>query len=282
MIKSESKHIGYSKILVRSILLPALIIILLKIFALTFFKIRAVSMEPTILPGEIILVSKMSYGSRLLNLYRYITASKIEFIRIKGWNKPKRGDVIVFNWPNYYSVYDSTSSIYGDYTVKRCYGLPGDSVLITNNKITNVSHNFNTSLSKEIPDSGYVLFPHDSTLSWTLRSYGPLYVPAKGQSIIVTQKTLLWYKDILKYENPNSLIRDNIFFINDKAVLQYTFQHNYYFMLGDNFNYSQDSRYWGFVPDGNIIGKGALILISVNTEGKGFKKIRFNRTLTLL
>lgn len=231
-------------------------------------------MEPELLPGDIILVSKMSYGARLLNPVKFFKHKQIEYVRTKGWGPIKKGDIFVFNWPRYNISYNSGLSIYGGFVVKRCYGLPGDSVLIKNIRINN----------ERIADIQQIdnLFPHDSLLDWSLNNYGPLYVPAKGRSMKLTKRNVCWYKDILLYENPNSYIKDSSLIEDDNPVLQYTFQHNYYFMLGDNFYNSEDSRYWGFVPDGNVISKVAVVLFSIDPNGYGLNKFRWSRVLKII
>jgi signal peptidase I len=103
-----------------------------------------------------------------------------------------------------------------------------------------------------------------------------LYVPAKGQVTELTKRNVSWYRNILRYENPNCEIRDSSLIINGESVIRYTFQRNYYFMLGDNFYNSFDSRYWGFVPDANVIGKAVVILFSMDPDENGLNKISLN------
>jgi signal peptidase I len=259
------------------IIIPLLIVIVLRVFFFEIYKISSSSMEPTLLPGDIILASKMSYGARLLNPLIFFRQKKMEFVRTKGWCDIKKGDVFIFNWPQYYTFKDSIPNIYGICIVKRCYELPGNIVVIKNIELKNVRMK-NEAFMEQKPD----LFPHDSTSSWTLDNYGPLYVPAKGQSVILTKKEVSHYIDILRYENPQSEIKDSILFINYLPVSNYTFQHNYYFMLGDSFYNSEDSRYWGFVPDANIIGKAVVILFSLDPNEYGLKKIRYSRFFRLI
>jgi len=123
------------------------------------------------------------------------------------------------------------------------------------------------------------LFPFDSALNWTLDNYGPIYVPKKGENIKLNTETLKWYKYIISYENPQYSIIDSTLISEAKPLLNYTFKHNYYFMIGDNFYFSNDSRHWGFIQDDNIIGKVIFVIFSINTEEKGIKKIRWNRIL---
>lgn len=230
-------------------------------------------MEPGLLTGDIIMVSKMSYGARVLKVKKFYKQNIVEYSRTKGWTSIKRNDIFVFNWPKYKKFSQKGYGIYGDYVVKRCFGLPGESLII---KDSEQPKNEAFGLYGEPPS----LFPHDSTLKWTVENYGPLYVPAKGDSILLTKKNVSWYKDVLQFENPGSKIIDScLITIEGKTITSHTFKHNYYFMLGDNFYHSEDSRYWGFVPDDNIVGKAVLVLFSIDKREKGFKKIRWGRVM---
>lgn len=233
-------------------------------------------MEPALLSGDFILVSKMSFGVRLLKPIKFFKQKKIEFIRTKSWSTIKKGDIFVFNLPEYFKYLDSSETIYGTCLVKRCYALPGDTLVIKKGI-------GNSIVFKDIGMIGiqgnYNLFPYDSSLHWSLENYGPLYVPAKGQVMELTNQKVIWYRNILRYENPNSHIKNSSLIIDDITISKYTFQHNYYFMLGDNFYNSHDSRYWGFVPDDNVIGKVVLVLFSIDPNEFGFKKFRWSRLL---
>jgi len=256
------------------ILISSIGAILLRVLLIDIYRIPSSSMEPTLLTGDIILVSKMSYGARLLKPIKYFRQKDIDFLRTKSFSSIKKDDVFVFNCVSYKTTLDSKTIIYGDCLVKRCYGLPGDSVLIKREREQSKRIE-----KKHVPIE---LFPHDSTLTWSLGNYGPLFIPAKGSTIQLTKKNVIWYNDILLSENPHSKIKDSILIINSEALLYYTFKNNYYFMLGDNFYDSYDSRYWGFVPEDNIIGKVVVVIFSVDPNETGLKKIRWNRLFKII
>jgi signal peptidase I len=260
------------------IFISIFIAIILRVFFIEIYIIPSSSMEPTLLPGDIIIVSKMSYGARVLKPVKFLKQKKIEYIRTKGWSSVKKGDVFVFNWPNYGATFDTTITYYGIPVVKRCYGLPGESVLIKNEGIKELRNE--RMQNEEIKELN--LFPHDSALGWSLNNYGPLYVPAKGVTIELTKRNVSWYKDILLYENKGGSLSDSSLKINNKVVTLYTFKHDYYFMLGDNFYGSEDSRYWGFVPDDNVIGKTGMVIFSSDPIENGVKKIRWKRIMKIL
>jgi signal peptidase I len=260
-----------------TVLLPILIAVVLRVFFLEIYKIPSSSMEPTLLNGDIILVGKMNYGTRLLKLGMLLREKKMEYTRLKGWNRIRKGDIFVFNWPQYNTYTDSLPNIYGGVVVKRCYGMPGDSVRIKKErgKESGIEAILNSGTLED--NSGGILFPHDTTLYWSVDDYGPLYVPAGGDSMNFSARNKKWYKDVLLFENHKDHSADSLIRLQAGTLTQYTFRNNYYFMVGDNFYNSQDSRYWGFVPEGNIIGKAVMVLCSFDPHNSGLGKIRWNR-----
>lgn len=97
---------------------------------------------------------------------------------------------------------------------------------------------------------------------WTLDNMGPFVVPKKGMKIDLNPKTYSLYQGVINSES--SLIKeiDSTYYINNNKINSYTFKQDYYFMLGDNRKYSIDSRFWGFIPESNIIGKVQCVLYS--------------------
>jgi signal peptidase I len=90
----------------------------------------------------------------------------------------------------------------------------------------------------------------------------------------------LYGSTIVDYDhNEDAKITDGKLFIDGKEVTSYTFKLNYYFMMGDNRHNSQDSRYWGFVPEDHIVGKGFFIWLSIDRNKGG---IRWNRFFNLI
>lgn len=129
------------------------------------------------------------------------------------------------------------------------------------------------------------IYPFRKEIPWNVDNYGPLYIPKAGDNISLTQMNYwLYEKAIRDYEgNPTLKMENGKVYINDKEITSYTFQRNYYFMMGDNRHFSADSRFWGMVPDDHIVGKAVFIWMSWDAnESNIFKKVRWNRLFNLI
>lgn len=129
------------------------------------------------------------------------------------------------------------------------------------------------------------IFPNDKKLfPYNADWYGPVKIPQEGGTITINRETLLTYGDVItRYDhNEDVKIVDGELFIDGEAVNEYTFNQDYYFMMGDNRHNSLDSRYWGFVPADHIVGKGFFIWLSLDPTESFFEKIRWRRFFNLI
>lgn len=181
-------------------------------------RVPTSSMEDAILEGDRIVVSKI--GRDIIN----------------------RNDIIVFNHP------DGG----GTQLVKRCVGLPGDTVSLRQGMVYINGQAVATPPTVKIPSTDYSLnFPRRN-LGWTINNYGPVITPATGTTIMTDSVNLRLYHHVFWTEGSIIMYADSL----------YTFYSDCYFVLGDNRSNSIDSRYWGFVPKELVLGKAVMVYFS--------------------
>ncbi|GHN01352.1 hypothetical protein WSM22_28410 [Cytophagales bacterium WSM2-2] len=119
---------------------------------------------------------------------------------------------------------------------------------------------------------------------WNGDNFGKLTIPKEGMTIAINDSTLALYGGTIRdYDhNDDVKIEGSKLIIDGKEVTQYTFHQNYYFMMGDNRDNSLDSRYWGFVPEDHIVGKGFFIWLSLDKYSNFFNKIRWRRFFKMI
>jgi signal peptidase I len=134
------------------------------------------------------------------------------------------------------------------------------------------------SITREVDSSANgAVFPYDTTyFKWTVDNYGPVWVPKKGSTIPLTPQNIDVYRRCIEvYEGNKWEQQGTKIFINGKETTTYTFKMNYYWMMGDNRHKSQDSRFWGFVPEDHIVGKASIIWFSWEHGPRWSRLFRF-------
>lgn len=260
--------------------------VFLKVFCFASFKVPSGSMEPTLKTGDYIMVNKMILGPRVFKDWKFWVNGNWGMKRLKGLRAIKRNEILVFNFPITNNDWSKIEMDFNAHYVKRCVGIPGDTFYIRNGfykvKVStdtlgaycnqsNLSTMNDSSLNKVI----FNCFPFDSIYHWTMKNFGPLYIPKAKDKIQIDSKNLDLYRRMIVYETGKNIeTKNNIITLGGKPLKEYTFKMNYYFMVGDYVLDSKDSRYWGLLPEDHIIGKVALIWKSVD-ENTG--KYRWER-----
>ncbi len=185
--------------------------------------------------------------------------------RTNGVRNIRHNDIVVFNMP----YIDGQIKFKINYVYcKRCVALPGDSISIKNSFYRNNNFDGMLGIEKEqqllsqMPDSlipDYVMntIPRDLHFPWTIKNFGPLYVPRKGDLISIAPKEAVLYRELIEWETGKKLLVDweeRKVMLGRSRLFAYRFKHDYYFLVGDHVVNSQDARYWGMVPDDYIIG----------------------------
>ena len=214
-------------------LFPVIVVVfLLRSFLFEPFKIPSGSMIPTLQIGDLILVNKFHYGIRL----------PVANTKVTNGNPVQRGDVMVFRYPPKPSV---------DY-IKRVVGIPGDEVAYLNKRLT---VNGQPVASEALPD-----YFDESTMRYFRHEREQL--PGRAHEIIVDNERPAFIPGADEFP-----MRQNCRYNVEGVVCKVPEGH--YFMMGDNRDNSLDSRYWGFVPDRNIVGKAFFVWMNFGN----FKRI---------
>jgi signal peptidase I len=189
------------------------------------FKIPSGSMIPTLQIGDFILVNKFTYGLRM-------PVTNRPFVEV---GSPQRGEVMVFRYPQ-----DPTT----DY-IKRVVGIPGDVVEYKHKRLTINGQSLNVTPAEESLRAGLKDFANSDRFEEDLGSHHHVIQIRNDQPTLYNSKVMDYpHRDACEYNNDGFVC---------------TVPPGNYFMMGDNRDSSSDSRYWGFVPDQNIVGRAFLI-----------------------
>lgn len=273
--------IGYKLTLVGALIL--FLTIFLRVFIISSFKIPTPSMTPAILPGDYILVNKLIIGPRLFKNFNFLKGEKVETFRLPGFRKIKRNDILVFNFP--YSNCDQLRMDINVYYLKRCIAIPGDTFYIDNGfyhvkGCNDTLGNYDNQLALSRQKNtiwAFRTFPYEGQHYWTMKTFGPLYIPKANDVLSIDTSTIALYKRLIEYETDKRITVNKGDILLDKQPLtRYRFRRNYYLMAGDNVFDSRDSRFWGLLPDDHIVGKAMRIWKSVDPASG---KLRYDRLL---
>lgn len=318
------------------------------------FTIPTPSMERSLLVGDFLFVSKVSYGARTpatplqvplthakiwgTEIPSYLDWIQLPQYRLPGFSDVERNDVVVFNYPPEFEHPVDLKTHY----IKRCIAIAGDVVEVRDGQVyVNGEMGANPELMQfryyvktgqtirervfreygiweVMPiQGGYIvhttpeqadrlkaqpfiedvvsttmpedqpnprIFPNATYFPWNADFYGPLEIPYEGMKLQLSDTLVAKYgSTIVDYErHENAEVRDHKLYIDGQEVSEYTFKQNYYFMMGDNRHNSEDSRFWGFVPEDHVVGEAAFIWLSLDPQENFFSRIRWRRFFNLI
>lgn len=248
--------------------------LLMRVCVFDYFTIPTGSMLPTLKPGDKVVVNKLLMGARIYKNYKFSSkGQELESFRMKGIRNVKHNDIVVFNIP----IHDDRFSfIINKNMCKRVVAIPGDSISIVKAHYKNNNYNKVLGLKSEqerlirTPDSITFIrvldaYPFDDNVGWKIKQFGPMYIPRMGDAISLTARDGVIYRRMMEWELGKKITWDwqkNEVYADGKPIKRHIFKHNYYFCAGDNVFDSDDSRYWGLVPEEYIIGIVAKVIHS--------------------
>jgi signal peptidase I len=243
--------------------------IVVRLFIFGIYNIDSSSMKDTLIPGDYIWVNKTCYGPVMPSSVYEIPwigvgywlikgrpsdiSSKVwKHRRLNGYSGPAVNDVIVFYKPGTPEEF-----------VKRCIATPGDTLeiiqgeVIVNGTVIDPDGKIRRG-SNIAPD--WKVYPGIDTLGWDIDNWGPYIVPYRGMVVSRDDQTSQVYNKMII--NNEGIGSDSISVESNAHSGFYTFRNDYYFMVGDNRHASHDSRFFGPVPETDIIGRATFILFS--------------------
>lgn len=270
---------------------------ILQITTTCSFHTPSGSMTPTLLPDESGLVNKWKLGARIFNISDAIDGKSYDIMRLPGYGKLDRGDVIIFNYPYLDSdkKRDSIAMNLATYYCKRAVAVAGDTLEIRDcfYLVRGCSDTLGVAAEQESlqryvadvrrtePDCkkwpGWMRCqPKDSVFGWTVKDFGPMLIPGKGDSVELDYRNWILYRRYIEWETKKKLIwKDSVALLDEKPIKFYNFTENYCFAAGDHVIDSKDSRYFGLVPEKFIVGTAGILWKSKDSK-RLFKRLNIH------
>jgi signal peptidase I len=231
-------------------------VLLINSFVMASFEVPTPSMENTVMVGDRVLVNKFIYGGTTPYTIP-LTTIRIPHLRVPGFRSVRRGDAIVFDWPGERDRLDKPAQVF---YLKRCIGLPGDTVRIeqrtvyVNDQLVPFPTHAQFLRSRPFPAAlaDPAIFPRGAAFNED--NWGPVVVPRRGARIPLSASNLEQWEVFVAREGHRVQRNGDVIMLDGAPASAYTAARDYVFAMGDNRDISLDSRYWGFVPVEDIIG----------------------------
>jgi signal peptidase I len=248
----------------------AFIAFMIKGFAIDAFRIPSTSMENTLQPGDFVLANKFAYN---IATPREIPLANVPIPQYKFFtvDKPQINDIVIFEFPR---GYENDPLKGGSKYIKRVIAGPHDTLRITdskifvNGKLIPLPATFETPTFLTNKDSVQQEIIYPPGAKWNRISYGPIIIPAKGDTIKIAPETFERWQSVIVMDHGERslLVEGTLVTLDGRAISEYVLKQDHYFVIGDNFEKSMDSRNFGFITDNMIIGKAMFIYWSYNSE----------------
>lgn len=237
-------------------------------FVIASFLVPTGSMENEVMTGDLLFVNKFIYGGTSPRNIPF-TNVRLPWFRVPSIRDVERGDVIVFVFPGYR---DEVEPEEFQFYLKRCIGLPGDTIRIVNRVLfvngeqmqlpRNQKFSYRRSMFNDQPDDR--TFPKGA--QWNEDNYGPLVVPYRGMTIPLSRESYSRWEIFIRREGRSIRLIDDEVQIDGKPVNEYIVERDYLFGMGDHRDNSLDGRYWGFIPKENLVGTPLIVYWSWDTN----------------
>jgi signal peptidase I len=265
--------------------------LLLNNFVIASFMVPTGSMENEVMTGDFLMVNKFIYGGCSPRNIPF-TDVRLPWFRLPAFTSVHRGDVIVFEFPGYREEIHPEAFTY---YLKRCMAIAGDTLQVVNRVVyingqrapipRNMKFNSSRILPPEYSDER--IFPPTSPFNED--NYGPIVIPHKGMRIDLSPSSFKMWETFIVREGHIAVQGDGgKILIDGKPSAAYVVQRNYLFGMGDNRDNSLDSRFWGFIPEENIVGTPMIVYWSWDSDVSIFNifqkisSVRLGRLGTLI
>jgi signal peptidase I len=264
--------------------------LVLNSFVLASFEVPTGSMENEIMTGDFLLVNKFVFGGTTPRTIPF-TNVRLPAFKLPAFWDVERGDVIVFIFPG--NRHETKPAEFA-YYLKRCIAVAGDTLQIinrvayVNGEPAPVPRNmkFNSELVKQSGWPEPRIFPEG--MPFNEDNYGPIVIPRKGDILTLSPANFIQWDVFIKREGHECAMKNGRVLVDGKETSSYTVQRDYVFGMGDNRDNSLDSRFWGFIPEEDVVGTPLIVYwswdpgVSLTSFAEKISTVRWNRLGTLV